>query len=94
MIVNLRHTVEIINDITSAIGKLHQIKDRPPILARMYAAGRTMDETFGLIETVEKAAQVYMLTAGLPRVGTITDEQLKLLGDSFGVKYRKDFLNL
>lgn len=60
----------------------------------MYAAGRTMDETFGLIETVEKAAQVYMLTAGLPRVGTITDEQLKLLGDSFGVKYRKDFLNL
>ena len=27
-------------------------------------------------------------------VKTITDEQLKLLGDSFGVKYRKDFLNL
>jgi len=29
-----------------------------------------MDEAFGLIETVEKAAQIYMLTARLPRVNT------------------------
>ncbi len=29
----------------------------------IYGAGKTMDETFGLIETVEKAAQIYMLTA-------------------------------
>jgi len=27
-----------------------------------------MDETFGLIETVEKAAQLYMLTAHLPHI--------------------------
>ncbi len=43
----------------------------------IYGAGRTMDEAFGLIETVEKAAQIYMLTAGLPRMNTITDEQLR-----------------
>ena len=46
----------------------------------IYGAGKTMDETFGLIETVEKAAQIYMLTAQLPRVNTIkADDMLKLL---------------
>ncbi len=58
----------------------------------IYGAGRNMDETFGLIETVEKAAQVYMLTAHLPRVNTITDSQLEVLAKHFGVSYRKDFL--
>lgn len=60
----------------------------------IYGAGKTMDETFGLIETVEKAAQIYMLTAHLPRVNTIKDHQLQELAEAFGVKYRKDFLNL
>lgn len=60
----------------------------------IYGAGKTMDETFGLIETVEKAAQIYMLTAGLPRVNTIKDSEMKELAEFFGVKYRKDFLNL
>ncbi len=58
----------------------------------IYGVGNTMDEAFGLIETVEKAAQIYMMTAHLPRVNTITDDQLKLLAASFGVEYRKDFL--
>lgn len=60
----------------------------------IYGAGKTMDETFGLIETVEKAAQIYMLTAHLPRVNTIKDEEMKTLAEAFGVNYRKDFLNL
>ena len=60
----------------------------------IYGAGKTMDETFGLIETVEKAAQIYMLTAHLPRVNTITDSQLVEIAEFFGVNYRKDFLNL
>ena len=34
----------------------------------IYGAGCGLDETFGLIETVEKAAQIYMLTAHLPRI--------------------------
>ena len=46
------------------------------------------------VDTVEKAAQVYMLTAHLPRINTITDPQLMELAEAFGVKYRKDFLNL
>ena len=60
----------------------------------IYGAGKTMDETFGLIETVEKAAQVYMLTAHLPRINTIRDHELMELAEAFGVKYRKDFLNI
>lgn len=60
----------------------------------IYGAGKTMDETFGLIETVEKAAQIYMLTAHLPRINTIKDEEMKLLAEAFGVDYRKDFLNI
>ncbi|MBR2471871.1 MAG: rhamnulose-1-phosphate aldolase [Clostridia bacterium] len=60
----------------------------------VYAAGKDMDETFGLVETVEKAAQIYMLTAHLPRINTIKDEEMMELAEYFGVNYRKDFLNL
>ena len=60
----------------------------------IYGAGKDMDETFGLIETVEKAAQIYMLTAHLPRVNTIKDEDMVKLTEHFGLTYREDFLNL
>ncbi len=60
----------------------------------IYGAGKDLDETFGLIETVEKAAQIYMLTSHLPRINTIKDEEMKELAEFFGVDYRKDFLNL
>lgn len=58
----------------------------------IYAAGKTPDEAFGLVETVEKAAQIYMLTAHLPRINTIQDEEMIQLAKAFGVTYRKDFL--
>ena len=59
----------------------------------IYGAGRNLDETFGLIETAEKAAEIYMKTAHLPRINTITDEQLHLLEKRFGVKARDGYLN-
>ena len=58
----------------------------------IYGAGRTLDETFGLIETVEKAAQIYMLTAHLPRKNTIKDEDMLKLLQLFGVKNYRDRL--
>lgn len=79
-----RATAEKIRDFRIVVWGMHGI----------YAAGKTMDETFGLIETVEKAAQIYMLTAHLPRINTIKDEEMALLADFFSVDYRKDFLNL
>ncbi len=59
----------------------------------IYGAGRDMDETFGLIETAEKAAEIYLKIAQLPLVNTITDEQLHLLEARFGVKARAGYLN-
>lgn len=35
-----------------------------------------------------------MLTAHLPRVNTIKDEQMQELAEFFGVNYREDFLNV
>lgn len=58
----------------------------------IYGAGKTLDETFGLVETVEKAANIYMLTAHLPRINTIKDDQLKLLAEAFGVLYKDGIL--
>ena len=60
----------------------------------IYGVGKDLDETFGLIETVEKAAQIFMLTAHMPRINTIKDNELQTLAEAFGVEYRKDFLNL
>ena len=60
----------------------------------IYGTGKTVDEAFGLVETVEKAAQLYMLTAHLPRVNTIKDKEMVALADYFGIKYRADFLDL
>lgn len=51
----------------------------------IFGSGATMDETFGLIETVEKAAQVYMLAAGHGIKQSISDRQLADLAQAFGV---------
>ena len=59
----------------------------------IYGAGKDLDETFGLIETAEKAAEIYMKIAHLPRVNTITDEQMHLLEARFGVKGRDGYLD-
>ena len=59
----------------------------------IYGAGQDLDETFGLIETAEKAAEIYLKIAHLPRVNTITDEQLRLMEKGFGKKVREGFLD-
>ena len=58
----------------------------------IYGAGRDLDETFGLIETAEKAAEIYMKVAHLPILNTITDQQLHLLEERFGVTAREGYL--
>ena len=59
----------------------------------IYGAGRDLDETFGLIETAEKAAEIWLKIAHLPIKQTITDEQMHLLEERFGVKAREGYLN-
>ena len=59
----------------------------------IYGAGKDLDETFGLIETAEKAAEIYMKIAHLPRLNTITDDQLRQLEKRFGIKAREGYLD-
>ncbi len=59
----------------------------------IYGTGRDLDEAFGLIETVEKAAQLYMLAVNAGIKNGITDEQLKALAKVFNLNYRTDYLD-
>jgi len=82
---------------TNAIGEATAAKMREFRLVvwamhGIYGTGRSLDEAFGLVETAEKAAQVFMLTQGQKRINTITDAQLRELAEAFGVVYRADFL--
>ena len=59
----------------------------------IYGAGATLDEAFGLVETVDKAAQVYMMIGERKVLNPITDQNLKDLAVYFKLDYRKDFLD-
>ncbi len=58
----------------------------------IFAAGESFDDCLGLIETVDKAAQIYMMTLGHKNLNTIEDSQLKELAEAFKIDYRKDYL--
>lgn len=61
----------------------------------IYGAGTTMDEVFGLIETAEKAAEVYTYVQAQGGIKQeISDQQLKDLAIAFGVEPRKGFLDV
>ena len=62
----------------------------------IYGAGKTLDETFGLIETVEKAAQIYNVIGNRPILNNITDEDMAKLIHIFKIEkqVRWDFLDL
>ena len=50
----------------------------------IYGTGKDIDEAFGLIETVEKTAQIYMLALGHV-VNVISDDILRGLAKRFDV---------
>lgn len=59
----------------------------------IYGAGKDMDEVFGLIETAEKAAEVYTYVCAQGGVKqTISDENLWSLADAFGVEPKAGYL--
>jgi rhamnulose-1-phosphate aldolase len=61
----------------------------------IFAAGTTMDETFGLIETAEKAAQVYSIVCAQGgKKQSISDLQLQELAEAFNVVPRAGILKL
>ena len=52
----------------------------------VYAAGKDLDETFGLIETVEKAATIYNIIGLRKVVNTISEDAMKQLVDLFKIR--------
>ena len=52
-----------------------------------------LDDAFGLIETVEKHAEIYLKIAHLPKKQILTDAQLHMLEKRFGVKCREGYLD-
>ena len=58
----------------------------------IYGAGKDLDETFGLIETAEKAAEIYMKIAHLPIKQTLTDDAMGQLAEHFHVTPREGYL--
>lgn len=59
----------------------------------IFGTGRNLNEAFGLIETVEKAAEIYMKTAHLPKINHLPKEQLKDVANVYHVTPRKGYLN-
>ena len=60
----------------------------------LFASGPDFDATFGLMHTIEKAAQIYVLilSCGLGVRQTISDDNLRAIARDFGVTLREDFL--
>ena len=62
----------------------------------LFASGPDFDTTFGLMHTIEKAAQIYLLalSAGGGKLRqTIEDNDLRAIAKEFGVTLREEFLD-
>ena len=62
----------------------------------LFVSGPDFDTTFGLMHTIEKAAQIYILalSAGQGRIlQTIEDDDLRAIAKDFGVTLREEFLD-
>lgn len=57
------------------------------------ATGTSLDEAFGLIETVEKAAEIYMKISGKQTREGIDKKMLMSIATVFGLEVRKDWLD-
>lgn len=60
----------------------------------LFCSGPDFDTTFGLMHTIEKAAQIYVLALSMGKGirQTITDDNLRAIAKEFGVTLNEDFL--
>ena len=61
----------------------------------LFASGPDFDITFGLMHTIEKAAEIWVLqkSTGLPELQTIQDDELRAIARDFKVELSEDFLD-
>lgn len=77
------------------IATAEKMKDRRVVVWAhhgVFGAGSSPDEALGLIETVDKAAQFYMMTAHLPVRQKINDDQLREMAAVLGITPREGYL--
>ncbi len=60
----------------------------------LFVSGSDLDTAFGLMHTIEKAAEIYMkvLSSGAPLLQTISDDDLRAIAKAFHVPIREAFL--
>lgn len=75
-------TAKVMKDYRVAIWALHGV----------FGTGDSLDEAFGLIETIEKTAQVYMIASNKGIKQMISDDNLLKLAKFFKVSPKMDFL--
>lgn len=61
----------------------------------LFVSGPDFDVTFGLMHTIEKSAEIWVLqkSTGLPELQTIGDADLRAIAREFRVKLREEFLD-
>lgn len=80
------HTSEVMKEFDAAVWAHHGL----------FCSGPDFDITFGLMHTIEKAAQIYnlvMSSSGGQIRQTITDDNLRAIAKEFGVTLNEAFLN-
>lgn len=79
-------TSEVMKNFEAAVWAHHGI----------FCSGSDLDTTFGLMHTIEKAAQIYNLIQSSSqgnRIQTITDDDLRAIAKEFDVVLNEDFLD-
>ena len=59
----------------------------------IFCTGISLDEVYGLIETIEKAAEIYMKICDKKIVQSISNENLKEIAEAFKIEYRKGIID-
>jgi rhamnulose-1-phosphate aldolase len=76
-------TAKLMNEYRSVIWAQHGI----------FCTGQTLDEVYGLIETIEKAAEIYMKICDKQIVQSISNENLIEIAEAFKISYRKGIID-
>ncbi|MDR2524998.1 MAG: rhamnulose-1-phosphate aldolase [Oscillospiraceae bacterium] len=60
----------------------------------IFCAGEDFDATFGMMHAIDKAAQIILkvMASGRPVLQTITDDNLRAIGEAFGLRVNEAFL--
>ena len=73
--------------------KMHEYRSVIWAQHGIFCTGQTLDEVFGLIETIEKAAEIYMKIYDKKIYQSIKNEELIALANAFKITYRKGIID-